>query len=52
MKIRVQSTLGLKEKDYIFARSCLIHKNFIDYDGTLFQVLSLPVNQGGAANVK
>jgi len=48
----IQSILGFKEEDYIFARSCLIHKDLIDYDGTLFQVLSLPVNQGGAANVK
>ena len=36
------SKLGLKEQDYIFARSCLIHKDLIVYDGTLFQVLSLP----------
>jgi hypothetical protein len=34
--------LGFKDADYIFARSCLIHKNLIVYDGTLFQVLSLP----------
>ena len=46
----IQSFIGLKEKDYIFARSCLIHKNLIEYDGVLFQVLSLP--KGGAANVK
>ena len=36
------SKLGLKEQDYLFARSCLIHKDLIVYDGTLFQVLSLP----------
>ncbi len=36
------SILGFKEGDYIFARSCLIHKDLIVYDGTLFQVLSLP----------
>jgi len=36
------SKLGLKEQDYLFARSCLIHKDLIMYDGTLFQVLSLP----------
>ena len=36
------SILGFKEEDYLFARSCLIHKNLIVYDGTLFQVLSLP----------
>ena len=34
--------LGLKSDDYLFARSCLIHKDMIMYDGTLFQVLSLP----------
>ena len=48
----IQSILGLKEEDYIFARSCLIHKDLIDYNGMLFQVLSLPGNQGGAAHVK
>ena len=36
------SLLSLKEQDYLFARSCLIHKDLIVYDGTLFQVLSLP----------
>lgn len=36
------SILGLKERDYVFARSCLIEKDLIVYDGTLFQVLSLP----------
>lgn len=36
------SILGFAEEDYLFARSCLIHKNLIGYDGTLFQVLSLP----------
>jgi hypothetical protein len=39
---RICSILGLKEEDYLFARSCLIHKDLIGYDGTLFQVLSLP----------
>lgn len=39
---RICSILGLKEDDYLFARSCLIHKDLIVYDGTLFQVLSLP----------
>lgn len=34
--------LGLEENDYVFARSCLIHKDLIVYDGTLFQILSLP----------
>ena len=36
------SILAFKEDEYIFARSCLIHKDLIMYDGTLFQVLSLP----------
>ncbi len=36
------SILGLKDDEYIFARSCLIHRDLIMYDGTLFQVLSLP----------
>jgi len=36
--------LGFKSGDYIFARSNLIHKNLITYDGTLFQVLSLPTS--------
>ena len=39
---RICSILGLEEDDYFFARSCLIHKDLIVYDGTLFQVLSLP----------
>jgi hypothetical protein len=38
------SLLSLKEQDYLFARSCLIHKDLIVYDGTLFQVLSLPAS--------
>ncbi|NIA03339.1 MAG: hypothetical protein GWP12_02220 [Nitrospirae bacterium] len=44
------SILGLKGDDYIFARSCLIHKDLIMHDGTLFQVLSLPksVHKEGA----
>ena len=36
------SLLSFKEQDYLFARSCLIHKDLIVYNGTLFQVLSLP----------
>ncbi len=36
------SILGFKEQDYLFARTCLIYKNLIEHDGTLFQVLSLP----------
>lgn len=44
------SILGLKGDDYIFARSCLIHKDLIMHDGNLFQVLSLPesVHKEGA----
>lgn len=38
--------LGLREEDCLFARSCLIHKNLIVYDGTLYQVLSLPETPG------
>ncbi len=38
----IQSVLGLGDEAYTFARSCLIHKDLIAYDGTLFQVLSLP----------
>ncbi len=34
--------LGLEEEAYLFARNCLIHKDLITYDVTLFQVLSLP----------
>jgi hypothetical protein len=36
------ATLGLTEENYVFARSSLIHKDLVMYDGTLFQVLSLP----------
>lgn len=36
------SVLGFKNEDYLFARSCLIHKSLIVYDGIIFQVLSLP----------
>jgi hypothetical protein len=36
------SILSFKDDEYIFARSCLIHKDLIMYDGSLFQVLSLP----------
>jgi hypothetical protein len=36
------SILGFKEQDYLFARNCLIHKDLVVYNGTLFQVLSLP----------
>ncbi|MFH2059661.1 MAG: hypothetical protein ABIJ59_12260 [Pseudomonadota bacterium] len=36
------SILAFKDNEYIFARSCLIHKDLVLYDGTLFQVLSLP----------
>lgn len=36
------AVLGFKEADYLFTRNCLIQKDLIVYDGTLFQVLSLP----------
>ncbi len=36
------SILAFKEDEYIFVRSCLIHKDLVMHDGTLFQVLSLP----------
>ena len=48
----IQSILGLREEDYVFARSCLIHKDLIVHDSTLFQVLSLPCNKGGLTNAK
>ena len=38
----IRSILGLKDNEYTFARSGLIHKNLILHDGTLFQILSLP----------
>lgn len=42
--------LGLMEDEYVFARSCLIHKDLIAYDGTLFQVLSLPAKKVPISN--
>lgn len=36
------AVLGFKEGDYLFTRNCLIQKDLIVHDGTLFQVLSLP----------
>ncbi len=36
------SMLRLSKDEYLMARGKLIHKDFIEYDGTLFQVLSLP----------
>lgn len=39
---RICSILNFKDDDYLFARSCLIHKDLVVYDGSLFQVLSLP----------
>jgi len=41
---RICAMLGFASDDYFFARSCLIQKDLIVYDGTLFQVLSLPPN--------
>ena len=40
----IRAILGFNDKDYTFARNSLIHKDLIVYDGTLFQVLSLPSN--------
>lgn len=38
----IRSILGLADDDYVFARSSLVHRDLVMYDGTLFQVLSLP----------
>jgi len=40
----IQAILGLKDNEYTFARSSLIHKDLILHDGTLFQILSLPLS--------
>lgn len=40
----IQSALGLTNEAYNFARTGLIHKDLIVYDGVLFQVLSLPAH--------
>jgi len=39
---KICSVLGVDVNDYIGARNCLIDKDLIAFDGTLFQVLSLP----------
>ncbi len=39
---RICAMLHLNNEIYQQARHCLIRKNLIVYDGTLFQVLSLP----------
>lgn len=39
---KICSILGLDLDTYILARNQLIEKNLIAFDGTLFQVLSLP----------
>src|SRR5271169_225320 len=39
---RICSVLRLSVEDYIEARNLLIEKDLIAFDGTLFQVLSLP----------
>jgi hypothetical protein len=38
------SILQLSLDNYIEARDCLIKKGLIDFDGTIFQVLELPVS--------
>lgn len=38
----IYSMLGLTKDEYLLARANLINKDLIKYDGTLFQVLSLP----------
>jgi len=42
------SLLGLNLDDYLEARNRLIQKDLIAFDGTLFQVLSLPERPKGA----
>jgi len=39
---KICSLLGLSLDDYIVARNLLIDKNLVAFDGTFFQVLSLP----------
>jgi len=39
---RICSLLGLSVEEYIEARNLLIDKDLLAFDGTLFQVLSLP----------
>ena len=41
---RICSLLHMTVEPYIAARDALIEKDLICFDGTLFQVLSLPVN--------
>jgi len=42
----IYSMLGLSKDEYLMARGNLIFKDLIKYDGTLFQVLSLPQSTG------
>ena len=42
----IYSMLGLTKDEYLLARANLINKDLIKYDGTLFQVLSLPQSMG------
>lgn len=39
---KICSLLGISLDDYIVARNLLIDKNLVAFDGTFFQVLSLP----------
>lgn len=39
---RICSTLELAPDDYLHVRNSLLHKDLIAFDGTRFQVLSLP----------
>lgn len=39
---RICTTLGMDIDDYIEARNSLIDKDLLAFDGTVFQVLSLP----------
>jgi hypothetical protein len=48
---RICSLLGLSVEEYIEARNLLIDKDLIAFDGTLFQVLSLPEKPPSRKNV-
>ncbi len=39
---KICTLLGISVDEYIAARNALIHKDLIAFDGSLFQVLSLP----------
>jgi hypothetical protein len=44
---KICSLLAITPNEYILARNHLIEKDLVAFDGLLFQVLSLPVNQWG-----